>query len=217
MPSRVLLVEDHTLVRSGIRSLLEASKDVEVVGEAGDGRQAVEVAMRLKPDLVLMDVAMAGLNGIDATRQITNAAGPDVRVLILSAHGDEQYIFEALRAGARGYVLKSAAVKELTQGIREVLAGRTYVSPSLAGVVLNDYARRAQGEARGSMTGKLTPREREVLQLIAEGRSSVEVAGVLCISARTVDTHRQNIMSKLGIRSIARLTRFAIRHGLLLP
>jgi two-component system, NarL family, response regulator NreC len=216
MNTRVLLAEDHTLVRSGIRSLLETSTDVDVVGEAGDGRLAIDLALRLKPDLVLMDVAMAGMNGIDATRQLA-AAQPKVRVLMLSAHSDEQYIFEALRAGAKGYVLKSAAVKELMNAIREVLAGRTFVSPSLAGVVVKDYVRRAQGDDPGSAIDKLTPREREVLQLIAEGRSSTEVAKLLTISARTVDTHRQNIMTKLSIRSVARLTRFAIRHGLCSP
>jgi DNA-binding NarL/FixJ family response regulator len=216
MPSRVLLAEDHTVVRSGIRSLLEASKEVDVVGEAGDGREAVELALCLEPDVVLMDVAMGELNGIEATRQIT-AERPETRVLMLSAHNDEQYIFEALRAGARGYVLKSAAVKELMNGIREVAAGRNYVSPSLAGVVMNDYVRRAKGGHLASEADKLTAREREVLQLIAEGKSSAEVAEVLCISVRTVDTHRHNIMGKLGIHSVARLTRFAIRHGLCPP
>ena len=218
MSARVLLVEDHTLVRSGIRSLLTASTDVEVVGEAADGREAIDLAARVKPDVILMDVAMAGLNGIEATRQIIAAAADDPpRVLMLSAHGDEQYIFEALRAGARGYVLKSAAVKELMSGIREVAAGRSYISPSLAGVVLGDYVRRAHGGGGGTSLDKLTAREREVLQLIAEGRSRAEAADVLCISSRTFDTHRQNIMSKLGVRSVASLTRFAIRHGMCPP
>jgi DNA-binding NarL/FixJ family response regulator len=200
-------------VRSGIRSLLETEKEIEVVGEAGDGREAVELVRRLKPHVVLMDVAMGDLNGIDATRLISNEH-PDVRVLVLSMHSDEQYIFEALKAGAKGYVLKSAAVKELMTGIREVAAGRNYVSPSLASVVMHDYIRRAKGDQVISQVDKLTAREREVLQLIAEGHSSAEVAKSLYISIRTVETHRHNIMEKLGIHSIAGLTRFAIRHRL---
>ena len=213
MRSRVLLVEDHNLVRCGIRSLLEAEREIEVVGEAGDGRQALELVRALKPHVVLMDVAMGDLNGIDATRLIT-AEHADVRVLILSMHGDEQYIYEALKAGAKGYVLKSAAVKELTSALRAVAAGKHYVSPSLASVVVDDYVRRAKGEAVPSQADKLTAREREVLQLIAEGHSSAEVAKSLFISVRTVETHRHNIMEKLGIHSIAGLTRFAIRHRL---
>jgi DNA-binding NarL/FixJ family response regulator len=213
MRSRVLLVEDHTLVRSGIRSLLASEREIEVVGEAGDGREALELVRTLKPHVVLMDVAMGELNGIDATRLIA-AEHPDVRVLILSMHDDEQYIFEALRAGAKGYVLKCAAVKELMTGIRAVAAGKHYVSPSLASVVMNDYVRRAKGDHVVSQVDKLTVREREVLQLIAEGSSSAEVAKALYISVRTVETHRHNIMEKLCIHSIAGLTRFAIRHKL---
>jgi DNA-binding NarL/FixJ family response regulator len=209
----VLLVEDHTLVRSGIRSLLEAEPEIDVVGEAGDGREALELVRTLKPHVVLMDVAMGDLNGIDATRLIA-AGHPEVRVLILSMHSDEQYIFEALKAGARGYVLKSAAVKELMTGIRAVAAGKHYVSPSLASVVMEDYVRRAKGGHVASQADKLTNREREVLQLIAEGSSSAEVAKSLYISVRTVETHRHNIMEKLGIHSIAGLTRFAIQHRL---
>jgi DNA-binding NarL/FixJ family response regulator len=175
--------------------------------------EAVEMVHTLKPHVVLMDVAMGELNGIDATRLIV-AAHPDVRVLILSMHADEQYIFEALKAGAKGYVLKSAAVKELMTGIRAVAGGRNYVSPSLASVVMDDYVRRAKGDHAVSQADKLRVREREVLQLIAEGNSSAEVAKALYISVRTVETHRHNMMEKLGIHSIAGLTRFAIRHRL---
>ncbi|HVT88942.1 MAG TPA: response regulator transcription factor [Tepidisphaeraceae bacterium] len=213
MPSRVMLVEDHTLVRSGIRTLLESSREVEVIGEASDGREAVEMARRIKPDVVLMDVAMSELNGIEATRQIASMQ-PEIRILILSMHADEQYIFEALKAGAQGYVLKSAAVKELMNGIREVAAGRTFVSPSLSLVVMDDYVRRAKGKHVFSEVSRLTAREREVLQLIAEGKSSSEVGEVLYISTRTVETHRHHIMEKLSIHSIAGLTKFAIRNGL---
>lgn len=213
MATRVLLAEDHALVRSGVRSLLEASKEFEVVGEASNGREAIEMTAQLKPDLVLMDLAMNELNGIDATRQLA-ISQPDVHVIIVSMHGDEQYIYESLKAGAKGYVLKSSAFKELINGIHAVCAGQTYVSPSLSNVVVNDYVRRAKGDRKPSEIDKLTTREREVLQLIAEGNSSAEVAEVLYISVRTVDTHRHNIMEKLKIHSIAGLTKFAIRNGI---
>jgi DNA-binding NarL/FixJ family response regulator len=213
MATRVLLAEDHALVRAGVRSLLEASKEVEVVGEASNGREAIEMTALLKPDVVLMDLAMNELNGIDATRQLA-VSHPQVHVIIVSMHGDEQYIYESLKAGARGYVLKSSAFKELISGIHAVCAGQTYVSPSLANVVVNDYVRRAKGDHKPSDLDKLTTREREILQLIAEGNSSAEVAQVLYISVRTVDTHRHNIMEKLKIHSIAGLTKFAVRNGL---
>ncbi len=214
MVLNVLIAEDHTLVRSGIRALLESSPDVAVVGEAGNGRQAVELARALHPGLVLMDVGMAELNGIDAARQI-HAGSPDVRIVMLSMHEDRQYVFESLKAGAAGYVLKGAAFEELLSAIRTVMDGRNYISPALAGAVMDDYISRAQGRHRAtSELGRLSGREREVLQLIAEGRSSAEVAERLRISVRTVDTHRHNIMVKLEIHSIAGLTKFAIRHGL---
>lgn len=200
-------------MRSGIRSLLESSNEVDVVGEAENGREAIEKAETLRPHVVLMDVAMGDLNGIDATREIVHRH-PAIHVLVLSMYGDEQYIFEALRAGAKGYILKSAAVKELLTAVREAAAGRSFVSPSLAGVVMADYVRRAKGEQVVSQVEKLTAREREVLQLIAEGHSNTEVARSLFISVRTVESHRQNIMEKLDIRTIAGLTRFAIKHRL---
>jgi DNA-binding NarL/FixJ family response regulator len=199
MATRVLLAEDHALVRAGVRSLLEASKEVEVVGEASNGREAIEMTAQLKPDVVLRQLAVSH---------------PRVSVIIVSMHGDEQYIYESLKAGAKGYVLKSSAFKELISGIHAVCAGQTYVSPSLANVVVNDYVRRAKGDRKPSELDKLTSREREVLQLIAEGNSSAEVAQVLYISVRTVDTHRHNIMEKLKIHSIAGLTKFALRNGL---
>ncbi len=210
----VLIAEDHTLVRTGIRALLESSPDLSVVGEAGNGRQAVELARALHPGLVLMDVGMSELNGIDAARQI-HATSPDVRIVMLSMHEDRQYVFESLKAGAAGYVLKGAAFEELLTAIHTVMDGRSYISPALAGAVMDDYISRARGgTAPTSELGRLSGREREVLQLIAEGRSSAEVAERLRISVRTVDTHRHNIMVKLEIHSIAGLTKFAIRHGL---
>jgi DNA-binding NarL/FixJ family response regulator len=214
MTTRVLLVEDHTLVRMGIRALLgSAGKEVEVVGEAGNGRDAVELCRTLNPDLVLMDVAMPELNGIEAARQILGQQ-PEVRIIMLSMHATRQHIFESLKAGVRGYVLKDAAFADLLVAIRAVMAGRTHVSPQLSDVVMQDYIRRAKGTEPVDELEKLSGREREILQLIAEGKSSAEIADALHISVRTVDTHRHNLMEKLRIHSIAGLTRFAIRTGL---
>jgi DNA-binding NarL/FixJ family response regulator len=213
MPLNVFIVDDHTLVRSGIRKLIEASAELNVVGEASDGREAVERIAELKPELVLMDVAMSGLNGIDAARQV-HAALPQTRIIMLSMHEDRQYVFESLKAGATGYVLKSAAFQDLISAIETVMSDRNYISPALSDLVMNDYIRRAQGEEKATELGRLSGREREVLQLIAEGKSSAEVGEMLHISVRTVDTHRHNIMTKLEIHSIAGLTKFAIRHGL---
>ncbi len=214
MSLNVLIADDHTLVRSGIRALLETAPDVAVVGEAANGRQAVEMARALSPGLVLMDVGMAELNGIDAARQIHEAA-PGMRIVMLSMHEDRHYVFESLKAGAAGYVLKGSAFAELLSAIATVMGGKNYISPALAGAVMEDYISRAQGGVtENAELARLTGREREVLQLIAEGRSSAEVAEQLRISVRTIDTHRHNIMVKLEIHSIAGLTKFAIRHGL---
>jgi DNA-binding NarL/FixJ family response regulator len=209
----VFIAEDHTMVRSGIRALLDASPDLKVVGEAANGRQAVEMVRSLRPGLVLMDVAMPELNGIEAARQVI-AENSQTRVVMLSMHEDRHYVFESLKAGATGYVLKSAAFQDLISAISTVMSGKNYISPALSDTVMNDYIRRAQGDEKDTELGRLSGREREVLQLIAEGNSSAEVAEILHISVRTVDTHRHNIMNKLEIHSIAGLTKFAIRHGL---
>jgi two-component system, NarL family, response regulator NreC len=213
MIAKVLLAEDLTLLRSGVRALLESTGKVQIVGEAGDGREALKQAQKLNPDVVLMDVAMPEMNGIEATRQIRKAL-PQVRVMMLSMHADRQYIFESLRAGASGYVLKTTALNELLSAIQTVVTGGTFLSASLADLVMEDYLRRARGYHAETELEKLSAREREVLQLLAEGNSSSEIARRLHISTRTVDTHRQHIMEKLDIHSIAGLTRFAIRHGL---
>ncbi|MDB5173828.1 MAG: DNA-binding response regulator [Phycisphaerales bacterium] len=213
MSTSVLLVEDHTLVRTGIRSLLESSSEVKVVGDVGGGREAVEFCQGHQPDLVLTDVEMSGLNGIETARQL-HALLPDLRIVMLSMHDDPQYVFESLKAGASGYVLKDAAFTELLAAIRVVMSGRRYLSPPLADLVMEDYVRRANGETTGTDLDKLSAREREILQLVAEGRSSAQVAAMIHISVRTVDTHRYNVMQKLGIHSIAGLTKFAIAHGL---
>jgi DNA-binding NarL/FixJ family response regulator len=210
--TRILLLEDHTLVRSGIRSLLERSSEMRVVGECGDGRTALQLCGELAPDIVLADVEMRDLNGIETARQI-RAQHEQIKVIMLSMHGDRQYVLEALRAGASGYVLKDAAVEELLAAIRSVVGGRRYLSPLLADLVMEDYVQRAAGRDLSSDLDKLSVREREILQLVAEGNSSAAIAAQLHISVRTADTHRFSVMKKLGIHSIAGLTKFAIMHG----
>ncbi len=209
----VLVVDDQTLVRSGIRSLLDGTSEVRVIGEVGSGNEALEICRKLTPDIVLADVEMPHLNGIELARQISKAY-PKTSVIMVSMHSDEQYVIEALRAGAVGYVLKDAAIAELLTAIRTVAGGQRYLSPSLTDVVMTDYVRRSRGEQSSSELDKLSPREREILQLISEGFTSVKVSEMLFLSVRTVDTHRTNIMQKLKIHSIAGLTKFAISHGL---
>ncbi|MGN6371302.1 MAG: response regulator [Phycisphaerae bacterium] len=209
----VLLAEDHALVRRGIRTMLEVEADMRVVGECGDGREAVRLFNRLRPDLVLMDVAMPDLNGIEAVRQMV-ASHPGSRIIMLSMHADGQYVVESLRAGASAYVLKDAAFGELLSAIKAVRDGNRYLSPPLNESMLTDYVRATRGERGVTEVDVLSNREREVLQLIGEGNTSAEIAGKLEISVRTVETHRQHIMEKLNIHSVAGLTKFAIRHGL---
>jgi len=209
---RILLIDDHRLIRSGVRSLLESAQ-MSVIGEAGDASEGVRLVLDLEPDVVLMDVGMPTMSGIEAVRQIISAR-PEARVLMLSMHADEQYVLESLRAGAAGYVLKDAAFSELIDAIRTVAAGRTYLAPGLSDVVTSDYIRRARGDNDASGLDKLSARERQVLQLVVGGHSSAEIANLLHISIRTVDAHRLHVMDKLGIRSIVELTKFAIRHGL---
>jgi DNA-binding NarL/FixJ family response regulator len=213
MNPRILLVEDHTLVRSGIRALLEESSQVTVVGEAPDGRRALELCEELSPDMVLTDIEMRELNGIETTRQI-HAAHPAIKVIVVSMYGEGQYVREALRAGASGYVLKHDAFNELLTAIRAVAAGKRYLSAQLADVVVDDYVRRSDGTQPASALDKLSAREREILQMVAEGYSSAQIAATLHISIRTVDAHRASLMQKLSIHSIASLTKFAIANGL---
>lgn len=210
--TRVLLVDDHKILREGLRTLLEQEGDIQVVGEAENGRSSVKLAGELAPDVVIMDVAMPDLNGIDATRRITEA-DPNARVLALSMHSDGRYIRGMLQAGARGYILKDCAAEELTRAVRTVMANQVYVSPGVTGTIVNDYVRQLSS-SDADEPALLTHREREVLQLLAEGGSTAQIAERLHLSVKTVETHRKRIMDKLGLRSIAELTKYAIREGL---
>ena len=208
--TRVLLADDHKILRQGLRTLLEQEKDIQIVGEADNGRSSVKLTGELAPDVVIMDVAMPDLNGIDATRRITEA-DPRTRVLALSMHSDGRYVKGMLQAGARGYILKDCAAEELTHAIRTVMAGQVYVSPGVTGTIVNDYVRQLTAADEPAI---LTRREREVLQLLAEGGSTANIAAGLNLSVKTIETHRKRIMDKLDLRSIAELTKYAIREGI---
>ena len=209
----VLLAEDHGIVRKGLRSLLESEAGIEVIGEAEEGRQAVQMAGQLLPDVVLMDISMPGLNGMEATRQIKKRF-PEVNVVVLSRHANKEYVVQTLRAGASGYVVKKAAPTELILAIQAAHHGDFFLSPSISRGVIEEVLRHT-GETIDDNYDKLTGREREVLQLIAEGRSSREIAELLYLSEKTVRTHRANLTAKLGIHNTAELTRYAIRKGVL--
>ncbi len=211
---RVLLADDHTILRAGLKMMLNVQPDIEVVGEASDGRQAVTEAQRLLPDVILMDITMPECNGIEATRQVKRLL-PETRVLVLTMHENEEYLFQMLRAGASGYMLKEAADTELISAIRVISAGRFYLSPSAQSMMVSDYLQRVRtGEERDSY-GVLTEREREILKLVAEGHTNNQIAERLFISPKTVDTHRTHIMDKLNLHSRAELVKYAMRRGLL--
>lgn len=207
----VVVADDHQVVRRGIRALLEAEADFQVAGEAGDGVEAVRLVERLHPHVLVLDVQMPGLNGLDVCREVTRTS--QTRVVVLSVHATEAYVLEALRSGAGGYVLKDATAGEIVQAVREVAAGRLYLSSPLSQRAVEAYARRAQ-EAPADPYDSLTTRERQVLQLVAEGCTNAEVGERLHISPRTVETHRARLMDKLGLGSHAELIRYAIRRGL---
>jgi len=209
---RVVLVDDHRVLREGLRSMIEREKDMEVVAEADSGRGIVEVATQAAPDVIVMDVSMPDLNGIEATRQVLERA-PDAKVLALSMHSDKRMVAGMLSAGASGYLLKDSAFDEISEAIRAVAAGRTYLSSGVTDVVVGDYAQRVAAE-EASTYAVLSSREREVLQLLAEGNATKEIAAKLYISVKTVETHRQNVMEKLDLRSVPELTKYAIREGL---
>jgi len=209
---RVLLADDHKIVRSGLRRLLDAEPDIEVVAEASDGREAVELATQQSVDVVVMDLAMPNLNGVEATRQIL-AQSPATKVIALSMHSDRRFVARALQAGASGYLLKDCAAEDLVSAIRAVAAGRTYFSPQISEVVVEDYVS-GLAEDDSSAWAVLTPRQREVLQLLAEGKSTREIAAGLYVSLKTVETHRHHIMRKLEVDNLAELVKYAIREGL---
>lgn len=208
-----LLVDDHRLIRQGVRVLLEAEKDIAVVGEAEDGRQAVELVAKLHPDVVVMDIAMPLLNGLEATRQILSAS-PGTRVLILSAHSDQEYVERVTDLGAAGYVLKQSSLEDLATAIRTAQSGKTFVSPSIPwGDRPRVHAKSQSSQGSAAVPARLTSREAEVLQLVAEGKANKQTAAYLHISIKTVEKHRQSLMTKLDIHDVAGLTRFAIAIG----
>jgi len=212
-PIRVVLADDHALVRAGMRSLLAAMTAVQVVGEAASGEEALALAAREHPDVVLMDIAMKGMGGLEAAARMREQH-PAVRVVILSMHAGEEYVLQALRAGAVGYLLKDAATGELELALRSVMRGESWFSPAVSRQVVEGYVQRVGGEAAGDV---LTARQREVLKLVAGGKSTKEIAYDLNLSVKTVETHRAQIMERLGIRDVAGLVRYALRTGLIPP
>lgn len=214
MTLRILVADDHRIFREGLCAMLRSQADLDVIAEAEDGRLALKLALDLKPDVVVMDLGMPSLNGVEATRRIVSES-PAVRVLALSMHSDKRFVSGALSAGASGYLLKDCAFEELSTAIRTVAAGKAYLSPAVAHLVVEGFVRHAGGdESQKPGLAQLTPREREVLQLIAEGRTVAEIAEILAVSQKTVETHRQQIKAKLNLQSVAQLTKYAIREGL---
>lgn len=219
-PIRIVLVDDHTLVRAGMRALLDKMTGIDVVAEASDGREALHLLGSVQPDVVVMDIAMRGLNGLEAALQMKKDA-PQVRVIILSMHANEEYVIQALHAGAMGYLLKDAATAELEVAIRAVARGKTYLSPVVSKHVITNYLHRVSGSEEGglrhepSLGDSLTSRQREILQLIAEGSTTREIAETLHLSVKTIETHRAQLMDRLDIHDIAGLVRYAIRTGLI--
>ncbi|MBW1981305.1 MAG: response regulator transcription factor [Deltaproteobacteria bacterium] len=212
MSVRILIADDHQIMRQGLRSLIEAHSGMEVVAEAENGRMAVQLAQEIKPDVVIMDISMPDLNGIEATRQMISFL-PEVKVIALSMHSDKRFIYGMFEAGASAFLLKDCAFEELTLAINAAARGRCYVSPDVAGKVIDDYLRRAP-LPRSAALVNLSAREREVLQLLAEGLPTKQIAFRLHVSVKTVETHRRRIMEKLGLHSIAELTKYAVREGL---
>ena len=209
---RIVLADDHDLVRAGFASLLKGVADVEIVAEAGDGREALRLVRLHRPELLITDVTMPGLNGLDLAERVRREM-PQTRVIVLSMHGGEEHVRHALRAGASAYLLKKAAFSELEIALRAVVRGETYLSPAISHVLVSDFVRR-EGEAPEGAVN-LPPRQREILQLIAEGKTTKEIASLLDVSVKTIETHRTRLMARLGIHDIAGLVRYAIRTGLI--
>jgi DNA-binding NarL/FixJ family response regulator len=210
----VLLADDHTLIRAGLRMVVEAQPDLSVIAEADNGREAVAMAQALKPDVVVMDIGMPSLNGIEAARQIRGSL-PDTQIVMLSMHSDEGYVLRSLKAGAKAYLLKDSAEADLARAIRAAAAGKSFFSPAVGKVLLEDYMRKLERTGAEDSYELLSPREREILQLVAEGNSSKEIANLLNLSAYTVETHRARVMQKLNLRGIPELTLYAVRKGII--
>ena len=213
MSITVFLADDHAVVRDGLRVLLEAQSDISVIGDAANGRAAVHLVAQLCPDVVIMDIAMPDLNGIEAARKISEVC-PSTQVIILSMHSTTEHIFRALQAGARGYLLKESAGIEVVNAVRAVHAGHRYLSQKISDWLIDDYVRQRQAVEAKSPLARLSPREREVVQLVVEGKSNAEIAGILSLSLKTVETYRSRLMRKLGISDLPGLVKFAIQHGL---
>jgi len=212
---RIVLADDHTLIRAGIRSLLESIADTEVLAETGDGREALDLIATHQPDVALLDIGMPGLNGIEVARRAAQQS-PRTRIVMLSMYAEASYVKSALRAGVAGYLLKGAAVAELPLALQSVMRGETYLTPKISQTVVNGFLREDEKHEPDPLEG-LTGRQREILQLLAEGRSVKEIAGILDVSVKTVETHRMRLMDRLGIHDLAGLVRFAIRAGLVSP
>jgi DNA-binding NarL/FixJ family response regulator len=213
-PVRILLADDHIVMRNGLRLLLERQPHLQVVGEAADGRQAVALSETANPDVVVMDIAMPNLNGIEATRQIVNRS-PRTAIAILSMHSDESYVIRALKAGARGYLLKDSAEADLLAAVRALTEGKSFFSPAISKILVEDYMRQLESRGVEDTYDLLTNREREILQLLAEGRTNKEVANMLNLSLYTVETHRTHILQKLNLHSVPELILYAVRKGII--
>lgn len=211
---RVLLADDHQLMRSGVRLMLEREADLTVVGEASDGREAVALAKSLKPEVVVMDIGMPNLNGIEAAHQMTQEE-PNLAIVIVSMHSDESYVLRALKAGARGYLLKDSAEADLIKAVHAVAGGKSFFSPAVSKMLLDDYVRKLKRSGTEDAYDLLTPREREILQLIAEGKSNKDIANLLNLSVYTVESHRSNLMEKLNLRGLPELILYAVRKGII--
>jgi len=209
----VFLVDDHSVVRDGLKLLLETQPDIKVVGDAANGRDAVRKIDKLRPDVVIMDILMPELNGIEATRKILEIC-PSVKVVILSMYSTPEHVFQGLHAGASGYILKESAGSEVVDATRSVYAGKRYLSEKISGIVIDEYVKHRQTEESKSPLSRLNQREREIIQLLAEGKTSVEIAGIIFVSPKTIETYRSRLMHKLGINDIPNLVKFAIQHGL---
>lgn len=212
--AKILLADDHQIIREGIRSLLKKHDEFEIIGEAADGRETVELALKLEPDVVIMDISMPNLNGIDATAQLVKKI-PNIKILALSMHKHKNFVEEILRVGASGYLLKENSYEELIAAMHAVLEGEVYLSSGVTGIVVKGFVEQLETKEEHSAKSTLTPREREILQLIAEEKNTKQISSILDISSKTVETHRKNIMQKLEIDNVAGLTKYAIREGLI--